>query len=113
VGQDGSSPWPLPGYFEKLRANPPAVNVVTLAGHATIREQVMGADYKRRARPAENARMRTLMDEAMAAGAFGLSSGLEYEVGATPTSRVVEWRAGAKAATTSRIVTKPTGRWTP
>ncbi len=81
VGQDGSSPWPLDGYLERLRANPPAVNVVVLAGHATIRQQVMGADYKRRARTAENARMRTLVDQAMSAGAFGLSSGLEYEVG--------------------------------
>ncbi len=98
VGQDGSSPWPLPGYFEKLRANPPAVNVVTLAGHATIREQVMGADYKRRARPAENARMRTLMDEAMAAGAFGLSSGLEYEVGSySDIEEVVEMARAAGA----------------
>ena len=99
VGQDGSSPWPLPGYFERLRANPPAVNVVMLAGHATIRQQVMGADYKRTARPAENARMRALVDQAMAEGAFGLSSGLEYEVGSySDIEEVVEMAraAGAK-----------------
>ncbi len=81
VGQDGSSPWPLGAYLARLRANPPAVNVAVLAGHATIRQQVMGADYKRPARPAETARMRALVDQAMAEGAFGLSSGLEYEVG--------------------------------
>jgi N-acyl-D-amino-acid deacylase len=81
VGQDGSSPWPIAGYLERLRARPPAVNVVVLAGHATIRTQVLGKDYRRRARPAEVARMRTLVDQAMAEGAFGLSSGLEYEVG--------------------------------
>lgn len=81
VGQDGSSPWPLSGYLGRLRASPPAVNVVVLAGHATIRQQVMGADYKRKARPAETAKMRALVDQAMAEGAFGLSSGLEYEVG--------------------------------
>ena len=98
VGQDGSSPWPLPGYFEQLRANPPAVNVVVLAGHATIRQQVMGSDYKRHARAAENARMRTLMDQAMAAGAFGLSSGLEYEVGSySDIEEVVELARAAGA----------------
>lgn len=81
VGQDGSSPWPLSGYLQRLRARPPAVNVVVFAGHATIRRQVMGDDYRRPARAAEIARMRSLVTQAMAEGAFGLSSGLEYEVG--------------------------------
>ena len=99
VGQDGSSPWPLAGYVARLRANPPSVNVVVLAGHATIRQQVMGADYKRKARPAENARMRALVDQAMTEGAAGLSSGLEYEVGSySDIEEVVEMAraAGAK-----------------
>lgn len=99
VGQDGSSPWPLSGYLARLRANPPAVNVVVLAGHATIRQQVMGGDYKRAARAAETAKMRALVDQAMAEGAFGLSSGLEYEVGSySDIEEVVEMAraAGAK-----------------
>ena len=99
VGQDGSSPWPLAGYVARLRANPPSVNVVVLAGHATIRQQVMGADYKRKARPAENVRMRALVDQAMSEGAAGLSSGLEYEVGSySDIEEVVEMAraAGAK-----------------
>jgi N-acyl-D-amino-acid deacylase len=99
VGQDGSSPWPLAAYMTRLGANPPAVNVVVFAGHATIRREVMGADYKRRARPAEVARMRTLVDQAMKEGAFGLSSGLEYEVGSySDIEEVVEMArsAGAK-----------------
>ena len=98
VGQDGSSPWPIAGYVERLRANPPAVNVVVLAGHATIRTQVMGQDYKRRARPAEVAKMRTLVDQAMAEGAVGLSSGLEYEVGTySDIEEVVEMARAAAA----------------
>lgn len=99
VGQDGSSPWPIKGYLDRLRANPPAVNVVLLAGHATIRREVMGDDYKRRARAAEVAKMRTLVEQAMAEGAFGLSSGLEYEVGSySDLEEVVEMAraAGAK-----------------
>lgn len=98
VGQDGSSPWPIAGYLDRLRARPPAVNVVLLAGHATIRAQVLGQDYKRRARPAEVARMRTLVEQAMAEGAFGLSSGLEYEVGSySDIEEVVEMARAAGA----------------
>ena len=98
VGQDGSSPWPIAAYLARLRAAPPAVNVVVLAGHATIRTQVMGQDYKRRARTAEVARMRTLVDQALAEGAFGLSSGLEYEVGSySDVEEVVEMARAAGA----------------
>ncbi|MGE0812268.1 MAG: amidohydrolase family protein [Vicinamibacterales bacterium] len=98
IGQDGSSPWPITDYLDRLRANPPAVNVVMLAGHATIRRQVMGDDYKRRARPAEVAKMRALVDRAMSEGAFGLSSGLEYEVGSySDIEEVVEMARAAGA----------------
>lgn len=98
AGQDGSSPWPIAGYVGRLRAAPPAVNVVVLAGHATIRTQVMGQDYKRRARTAEVGRMRTLVDQAMTEGAFGLSSGLEYEVGSyADVEEVVEMARAAGA----------------
>ena len=81
VGQDGSSPWPIGEYFARLRTSPPAVNVMTAVGHATIRRQVMGDDYKRAARLDEVARMEALVDQAMREGAAALSSGLEYEVG--------------------------------
>jgi N-acyl-D-amino-acid deacylase len=98
VGQDGSSPWPIAGYVGRLRAAPPAVNVVVLAGHATIRTHVMGPDYKRSARTAEVARMRTLVDQAMTEGAVGLSSGLEYEVGSyANVEEVVEMARAAGA----------------
>jgi N-acyl-D-amino-acid deacylase len=98
VGQDGSSPWPIAGYMARLRARPPAVNVAVLAGHATIRRQVMGDDYKRRARPSEVARMRALVDQAMSVGALGLSSGLEYEVGSySDIEEVVEMARAAGA----------------
>ncbi len=96
VGQDGSSPWPLAAYVQRLRTRPPAVNVVVFAGHATIRRQVMGDDYKRPARTAEIARMKTLMTKAMGEGAFGLSSGLEYEVGSySSVEEVVEMSRAA------------------
>ena len=81
VGQDGSSPFPLRDYLVKRRASPSTVNVAVLVGHATLRRQVMGADFRRPASPAKIGRLEALVDQEMRSGAIGLSSGLEYEVG--------------------------------
>lgn len=81
VGADGDSPWPLLPWLDALRKNPAAVNVAAMAGHATIREQVMGKDFKRYATSEEMSQMAKLTEQAMQEGAIGLSSGLEYEVG--------------------------------
>ncbi len=81
VGADGDSPWPILPWLDALRKNPAAVNVAAMVGHATIREQVMGQDFKRVATSAEMAQMAELTEQAMQEGAIGLSSGLEYEVG--------------------------------
>ena len=50
------------------------INYAPLAGHNTIRAAVMGEDHKRYATPAEIEAMRAHVDEAMRAGAFGLST---------------------------------------
>ena len=86
VGQDGSSPWPIADYLAKLRAAPPSVNVLTAVGHATVRQRVMGEDYKRAARPDEVTKMAALVDQGMRDGAVALSSGLEYKVGSYSTT---------------------------
>ncbi len=52
-----------------------AVNVVMLVGHNTLRLMTMGLD-DRPPTPDELARMAALLEEALAAGALGLSSGL-------------------------------------
>jgi N-acyl-D-amino-acid deacylase len=65
-------------------------------GHATLREKVMGKDFKRVAKPEEIQQMEQLVSQAMNQQALGLSSGLEYEVGSySNTDEVV---AMAKAA---------------
>ena len=89
IGQDGSSPFPLADYLARRRANPTTVNVAALVGHATIRRQVMGDDFRRMATPAEIARMEALVDQEMRGGAIGLSSGLEYEVGSYASTEEV------------------------
>src|SRR3954471_15447973 len=96
VGADGSSPWPIADYLATRRAHPAALDVLVMAGHATIRRRVMGDDYKRPARGDEITRMADLVDQAMREGAIGLSSGLEYEVGSY--SETKELVAMARAA---------------
>ncbi len=81
LGQDGGSPWPVAEYLKRRRENPPALNFQMLVGHATVRRQVMGEDFRRAATPEEIRRMAALVEQAMQEGAVGLSSGLEYEVG--------------------------------
>jgi N-acyl-D-amino-acid deacylase len=81
VGPDGESPWPIIQWVRPIQQLHTAPNVAIFAGHATIREQVMGKDYKRLATPQEIQMMQQLMSQAMNQQALGLSSGLEYEVG--------------------------------
>jgi len=91
VGQDGGSTFPAGDWVHMRRRRPAAVNVMTLAGHATIRQNVMGTDYRRAASAAEITKMCGLLEVEMRSGAAGLSSGLEYEVGSySKTEELVE-----------------------
>jgi N-acyl-D-amino-acid deacylase len=89
LGQDGNSAWPVGAYLSQREASPVALNVLTFVGHATLREQALGQDYKRAATPGEIRRMEQLAEQAMREGAFGLSSGLEYEVGKSATTEEI------------------------
>src|SRR6185436_19187185 len=80
-GQDGGSDLPLADFFAKLEAVPAAVNLASYSGHGTLRDEVMGEDYKRTATPAEVAAMALLLERDLEAGALGLSTGLEYDPG--------------------------------
>ncbi len=99
VGQDGDSNFPLQEYYAQLAATPAAINVASMVGHATLREQVMGTDLYRAATTAEVARMQALLASELKAGAFGLSTGLEYEEGHfATTEEVVDLSKVAAAA---------------
>jgi N-acyl-D-amino-acid deacylase len=77
-------------YVEELRAHPAATNCALLVGHSTLRVQTMD-DLERPANAGEISRMRELADEALAAGAIGVSTGLYYEpAAAAPTEEVIE-----------------------
>jgi N-acyl-D-amino-acid deacylase len=81
TGQDGGSEVPLADWFGKLEASPAAVNVASYSGHNSLRDAALGEDYKRKATAAEVEKMGTLLVADMAAGAIGLSTGLEYDPG--------------------------------
>ncbi len=80
-GQDGGSSHPLSDFFASLEKAPAAVNVASYAGHGTLREKVLGNDFRRTATADEIAAMSRLLERDMEAGALGLSSGLEYDPG--------------------------------
>ncbi|HET8552848.1 MAG TPA: D-aminoacylase [Gammaproteobacteria bacterium] len=67
----------LGGYFKRLRKQGIAVNFGTYVGAATAREMVIGyGDSK--ATPAELKQMQAVVARAMRAGAFGVSTALQY-----------------------------------
>lgn len=105
VGNCGSSPWPLGGweeavglaygragsidrpawkgwrdYLDAIDAARPAVNIATLIGHGSVRQEVMGLD-RRTPTNGELDRMRGLVRDAIVDGAVGVSTGLIYVPG--------------------------------
>src|SRR6266480_4592256 len=77
-------------YVEALRAQPPATNCALLVGHSMLRVQTMD-DLEKPASPREISLMRSMVEEALAAGAIGFSTGLYYEPArAAPTEEVIE-----------------------
>ena len=65
------------GYFERLEAAAPAVNVASLVPNGQLRLSVVGLE-DRAATLDELASMRALLEESLEQGAWGYSTGLEY-----------------------------------
>ena len=77
-------------FVEELESNPAATNAALLVGHTTLRVGTM-QNLDRPASRAEIDSMKNLVDEALAAGAIGVSTGLYYEPArAAPTEEVIE-----------------------
>jgi N-acyl-D-amino-acid deacylase len=89
VGPDGDSPWPIADYLTARQSQHTAVNVLAFVGHATLREQVMKNDTRRRATDQEIEAMARLAEQGMSDGAYGLSTGLEYDIGHPATTEEV------------------------
>ena len=113
VGQDGDAPYPLADFFGALEATPPKVNIAAYAGHNTLRDEVMGADFRRAASDDEIKAMSALLEGELAAGALGLSTGLEYEPGIHSETREVVQLAQLTADAGGRYIShiRSEDRW--
>ena len=78
-------------YADRLDRQPPPLNAIALVGHMSLRVREMPeGDYARPATAAETARMEARLDESLAAGAWGISTGLWYAPSnAAPTDEVI------------------------
>jgi N-acyl-D-amino-acid deacylase len=77
-------------YLGRLDAARPAVNCLALVGHTALRVAAMGMT-EREPRPAELAAMQAALREALAAGAWGMSTGLSYAPGQwARTAEIIE-----------------------
>lgn len=113
VGQDGGSPHPLADFRKRLEASPATVNVASFGGHNTYRELVLGDDFRREATAEEIAAMAALLEADLAAGALGLSTGLEYDPGIYSATEEVLQLAQAAADAGGRYIShlRSEDRW--
>ncbi len=90
LGQDGGSPSlpdvrraadSLPAWMDAVAHATPDVNVATLSGHGALRRRAGIDDGTRRPSDAQLERMQAILARDLRAGAFGLSTGLEYVPG--------------------------------
>ncbi|MDU1668739.1 MAG: amidohydrolase family protein, partial [Bradyrhizobium sp.] len=78
------------GYVAALRAAPAAVNVAPMVGHTSLRASVV-SDLGRAATDSEIGAMRSHVQEALDAGAIGVSTGTFYPPAeAAPTAGIIE-----------------------
>ncbi len=90
AGPDGGSPVPLGPFLIKLDALPKSINIGSMIGQGSVRQDVMGL-ANRKPTADELSKMRAIVDQGMKDGAFGLSTGLFYVPGAfSSTEEVIE-----------------------
>jgi N-acyl-D-amino-acid deacylase len=98
AGNCGSSALEVGAALDRITAARPALNFATLVGHNTVRSSVM-ASAERAPTADELDRMKALVARAMADGAVGFSTGLQYVPGTYATSgEIVELARAAAAA---------------
>jgi N-acyl-D-amino-acid deacylase len=80
TGNCGSSVTDIKKFYREVDSTQMAVNVRSLIGHNSVRHEIMG-DAMRTPTAEEQRKMEQLVQEAMEAGAVGLSTGLIYVPG--------------------------------
>ncbi len=98
LGNCGGSVLKVGEFFKKLEEIKMSPNVATLIGHGTVRGKAMGGSFMRPPTDAELAQMKSLVEEAMKEGAFGMSTGLIYLPGVfAKTEEIIELAKVASA----------------
>jgi len=98
TGNCGSSATDLEAFFEKLESVGTGPNVASLIGHNSLRRRAMGGNFTREPSETEEAEMHRLAEDAMRAGALGLSTGLIYNPGTFATTEEIVALARIAAA---------------
>ena len=82
LGQDGDSPnrEDLSGYMREVDEKKPGPNIALFVGQGTVRD-LAGVGMGTEVSPEQMQKMADLVEGAMAAGCFGMTTGLEYEPG--------------------------------
>lgn len=82
LGQDGGSPAQkdLRLWMTRVDSITPGVNIALFAGHGTLR-RLSETGFKPDPTEAEMSEMESLLEDALAAGCFGMTTGLEYTPG--------------------------------
>ncbi|HUU29888.1 MAG TPA: D-aminoacylase [archaeon] len=89
-GNCGGSPLNLREFFGKVDSAGIALNLGVLAGHNSVRKEVMG-NAGREPTGEELEEMKKIVEEEMQAGALGLSTGLKYQPGVySKTAELIE-----------------------
>ena len=90
LGQDGGSPSlpdagtaadSLPAWMDAMDRTTPDINVATLSGHGALRRRAGIDDGTRKPSDAQLAHLQAVLEQDLSAGAFGMSTGLEYVPG--------------------------------
>jgi N-acyl-D-amino-acid deacylase len=81
TGNCGHSRTDVAKFFQEIEESKVALNVATLIGHGSVREQGMGGSFIRAPNAEQLDTMKGLVDQAMKDGAVGLSTGLIYVPG--------------------------------
>jgi N-acyl-D-amino-acid deacylase len=91
TGNCGNSRTDVAAFFDEIRQAGMTLNVATLIGHGSVREQGMGGRFIRAPSTEQMTRMKQLVDQAMKDGAVGMSTGLIYVPGSfAKTDEIVE-----------------------
>ncbi len=116
AGNCGGSAVDVAEALQAIERTGVSINFATLVGHNSVRQRVLGTSAASAYRPRNSSRMRDLWPRAMAAGAVGLSTGLEYVPGTYATRRrdrrAGQGRPRRPAVSTRRICATKAHRWT-